>query len=88
MARATQAMLDIGLRDVRNQGVMLHGVNDTAEALLDLRFALLDHARITPYYFYMGDMIRAASTGGCPSPTPKSCSRRSWGTCPGSRPRA
>ena len=57
VARATQAMLDTGIRDVRNQGVLLHGVNDTAEALLDLCFALLDEARILPYYFYMCDMI-------------------------------
>ena len=57
VARATQAMLDTGIRDVRNQGVLLHGVNDSADALLDLSFALLDEARIMPYYFYMCDMI-------------------------------
>jgi lysine 2,3-aminomutase len=57
VARAAQAMLDTGIRDVRNQGVLLHGVNDTAEALLDLCFVLLDEARIMPYYFYMCDMI-------------------------------
>ncbi len=57
VARATQAMLDTGIRDVRNQGVLLHGVNDSAGALLDLCFALLDGARIMPYYFYMCDMI-------------------------------
>ena len=57
VARATQAMLDTGIRDVRNQGVLLRGVNDTAEALLDLCFVLLDEARIMPYYFYMCDMI-------------------------------
>jgi KamA family protein len=57
VAKATQAMLDTGIRDVRNQGVLLHGVNDTTEALLDLCFVLLDEARIMPYYFYMCDMI-------------------------------
>jgi lysine 2,3-aminomutase len=57
VARATRAMLDTGIRDVRNQGVLLRGVNDSAEALLDLCFALLDEARIMPYYFYMCDMI-------------------------------
>jgi lysine 2,3-aminomutase len=57
VARATQAMLDTGIRDVRNQGVLLHGVNDSADALLDLCFALLDEAGIMPYYFYMCDMI-------------------------------
>ncbi len=57
VARATQAMLEAGVRDVRNQGVLLRGTNDSAEALLDLCFALLDGAGIMPYYFYMCDMI-------------------------------
>jgi lysine 2,3-aminomutase len=57
VARATQAMLDTGIRDVRNQGVLLRGTNDSAGALLDLCFALLDGAKIMPYYFYMCDMI-------------------------------
>jgi KamA family protein len=57
VARAARAMLDTGIRDVRNQGVLLRGVNDSAEALLDLCFALLDEAKIMPYYFYMCDMI-------------------------------
>jgi lysine 2,3-aminomutase len=57
VARAAQAMLDTGIRDVRNQGVLLAGVNDSAAALLDLCFVLLDEARIMPYYFYMCDMI-------------------------------
>ena len=57
VASAAKAMLDTGIRDVRNQGVLLRGVNDSTEALLDLCFALLDEARIMPYYFYMCDMI-------------------------------
>jgi len=57
VARATRAMLDTGIRDVRNQGVLLRGVNDSASALLDLCFTLLDGAGIMPYYFYMCDMI-------------------------------
>jgi KamA family protein len=57
VARAAQAMLDTGIRDVRNQGVLLRGTNDSAAALLDLCFALLDGAKIMPYYFYMCDMI-------------------------------
>jgi lysine 2,3-aminomutase len=57
VARAARVMLDTGIRDVRNQGVLLRGVNDSAEALLDLCFALLDEAKIMPYYFYMCDMI-------------------------------
>ena len=57
VAKAARAMLDTGIRDVRNQGVLLRGVNDSPEALLDLCFALLDGAAIMPYYFYMCDMI-------------------------------
>ena len=50
-------MLETGIRDVRNQGVLLRGTNDKTEQLLDLCFALLDDAKIMPYYFYMCDMI-------------------------------
>ncbi|WP_119730566.1 KamA family radical SAM protein [Thermomonospora amylolytica] len=57
VARAARALLDTGIRDVRNQGVLLHGVNDTPADLLDLSFALLDEAQIMPYYLYMCDMI-------------------------------
>ena len=57
VADATRAMLDAGVRDVRNQGVLMHGVNATPADLLDLCFALLDGAGIMPYYFYMCDMI-------------------------------
>ncbi len=57
VAAATRAMLDVGVRDVRNQGVLMRGVNDSSRELLDLCFALQDEAGITPYYFYMCDMI-------------------------------
>src|SRR5665811_2411864 len=57
VASAVRAMRDAGVRDVRNQGVLLRGVNDTAEQLLDLCFVMQDDAGITPYYFYMCDMI-------------------------------
>jgi lysine 2,3-aminomutase len=57
VARAARAMLDTGIRDVRNQGVLMRGVNDSAASLLDLCFALLDGASVMPYYFYMCDMI-------------------------------
>jgi lysine 2,3-aminomutase len=57
VARAAKAMLETGIRDVRNQGVLLRGTNATAAQLLDLCFALLDDAKIMPYYFYMCDMI-------------------------------
>jgi lysine 2,3-aminomutase len=57
VAKAARTMLDTGIRDVRNQGVILNGVNADPHALLDLCFALLDGAQIMPYYFYMCDMI-------------------------------
>ncbi len=57
VAEASRAMLEAGIRDVRNQGVLMRGVNDSSEQLLDLCFALQDEASITPYYFYMTDMI-------------------------------
>src|SRR6185437_13791629 len=57
VAAASAAMLEAGVRDVRNQGVLMRGVNDSAHALLGLCFALQDGAMITPYYFYMCDMI-------------------------------
>jgi lysine 2,3-aminomutase len=57
VARAARAALDAGVRDVRNQGVLMRGVNATTTDLLDLCFALQDEAGILPYYFYMCDMI-------------------------------
>ncbi|HEX2157620.1 MAG TPA: lysine 2,3-aminomutase, partial [Actinomycetes bacterium] len=57
VARAAGALHDMGFRDVRNQGVLLRGVNATAKDLLELCFTLLDRARIMPYYFYTCDMI-------------------------------
>jgi lysine 2,3-aminomutase len=57
VAEAVRAMFDAGVRDVRNQGVLLEGVNATSTDLLDLSFTLLDGAGIMPYYFYMCDMI-------------------------------
>jgi lysine 2,3-aminomutase len=57
VAEATRAALDAGVRDVRNQGVLMRGVNDTAADLLELCFALQGEAQILPYYFYMCDMI-------------------------------
>lgn len=57
VALAAKKLLAMGFRDVRNQGVLLRGVNDSQKQLLDLCFKLQDHAHITPYYFYMCDMI-------------------------------
>jgi lysine 2,3-aminomutase len=57
VARAAGQFLEWGFRDVRNQGVLLRGVNATQAELLELCFTLLDRAHILPYYFYMCDMI-------------------------------
>jgi lysine 2,3-aminomutase len=57
VAKAVKKLHEMGFRDVRNQGVLLRGVNDSQEQLLDLCFTMLDQAKIMPYYFYMCDMI-------------------------------
>ena len=57
VAKATRSILGCGVRDVRNQGVILKGVNATAGDLLDLCFALHGEAGILPYYFYLCDLI-------------------------------
>jgi lysine 2,3-aminomutase len=57
VGKAAKKLLEIGFRDVRNQGVLLRGVNSTPHELLELCFMLLDHAKIMPYYFYNCDMI-------------------------------
>ena len=56
-AKAAKKMLEVGVRDVRNQGVLLRGVNATPYELVELCFMLLDHAKVMPYYFYLCDMI-------------------------------
>jgi lysine 2,3-aminomutase len=60
VAKAAQTALEVGVRDVRNQGVLMRGVNATGADLLDLCFALQGEAGILPYYFYMCDMIPGA----------------------------
>jgi lysine 2,3-aminomutase len=57
VAAAARTALEVGVRDVRNQGVLMRGVNATSADLLDLCFALQGEANILPYYFYMCDMI-------------------------------
>ncbi|HJP66914.1 MAG TPA: lysine 2,3-aminomutase [Actinomycetota bacterium] len=57
VAKAAGQFFEWGYRDVRNQGVLLRGVNTTPAALLELSFTLLDRCRILPYYFYLCDMI-------------------------------
>jgi lysine 2,3-aminomutase len=60
VAEAARAMQAAGVPAVRNQGVLLRGVNATPDALLDLCFAIMDSAGVLPYYFYMCDMIPAS----------------------------
>ncbi len=57
VAKAAKTALEVGVRDVRNQGVLMRGVNADSHSLLDLCFALQGEAGILPYYFYMCDMI-------------------------------
>jgi lysine 2,3-aminomutase len=57
VGKAARKLLELGFRDVRNQGVLMRGINATPNDLLELSFTLLDRARILPYYFYMCDMI-------------------------------
>jgi lysine 2,3-aminomutase len=59
-AEAARGLNAAGIPHVRNQGVLLRGVNTTPEALLDLCFAVMDGAGVLPYYFYMCDMIPAS----------------------------
>jgi lysine 2,3-aminomutase len=57
VGQAVKRLHAMGFRDVRNQGVLMRGVNDTQKDLLDLCFTLMDKAKVLPYYFYMCDMI-------------------------------
>ncbi len=57
VAQAARTLLAAGIRDVRNQGVLMNGVNADAAHLLDLCFALHGEAGIQPYYFYLCDLI-------------------------------
>ncbi|HCU52149.1 MAG TPA: lysine 2,3-aminomutase [Micromonosporaceae bacterium] len=57
VAKAAKMALEVGVRDVRNQGVLMRGVNADNHSLLDLCFALQGETNILPYYFYMCDMI-------------------------------
>jgi len=57
VAETVRTLRQAGVRDIRNQGVLMKGVNATAGQLLDLCFALHGEAGIEPYYFYMCDMI-------------------------------
>ncbi|MFH8344346.1 KamA family radical SAM protein [Streptomyces sp. NPDC018045] len=83
VATAARKLLDAGLRDVRNQGVLMRGVNDQPHELLDLCFALTDHAAITPYYFYMCDMIPNAEHWRIPVSRAQDIQHQIMGYLPG-----
>ena len=83
VAEAVRALFDAGVRDVRNQGVLLEGVNTTSTDLLDLSFALLDGAGIMPYYFYMCDMIPNAEHWRVPLSTAQDLQHAIMGYLPG-----
>lgn len=57
VSEAAAKLYDTGFRNIRNQGVLMRTVNASATSILDLCFALLDEAHITPYYFYLCDLI-------------------------------
>ena len=57
VAEAARGLLLAGVRAIRNQGVLMRGVNATPEDLLTLSFTLHGEAGILPYYFYLCDMI-------------------------------
>nr|WP_200931452.1 hypothetical protein [Frankia sp. R43] len=57
VAEASRGLLEAGVGEIRNQSVLLEGVNATVNDILDLCFALRDEASILPYYFYLCDMV-------------------------------
>jgi len=54
-AEACALLVDHGI-PVSNQNVILAGVNDTADALVDL-FSALQRIRVRPYYAFVGDPV-------------------------------
>lgn len=83
VGQVSRKLLSMGFRDVRNQGVLLRGVNDSQNALLDLCFELVDHAGITPYYFYMCDMIPNAEHWRAPLHLAQTLQHEIMGYLPG-----
>ena len=76
VAEATAAMLEAGVRDVRNQGVLLNGVNADPHALLDLCFRaarrradhalLLLHVRHDPVLGALAGLGRRRAAAAAP----------------------
>src|SRR2546428_13412039 len=88
VAKAVEHLLDMGFRDVRNQGVLMRGVNASTEMLLELCFTLLDHVHIMPYYFYMCDMIPNSEHWRLPAHEAHRLQHHPLGDLPGSAPPA
>jgi lysine 2,3-aminomutase len=57
VAKAARLLMELGFRDVRNQAVLMRGVNGTVSDVLELCFTLLDRAGIVPYYVFVCDMV-------------------------------
>src|SRR5207253_83132 len=57
VAKATKTMFDASIHNIHNQNVLIHNINNSIPQLLNLYFTLLNNTTITPYYFYMYDMI-------------------------------
>ena len=88
VADATRAMLDAGIRDVRNQGV-LHARRQrrprpAARPVLRAARRRRDHAVLLLHVRH--DPVQRA-LAGLGAPRRSSCSTRSWATCPASRRR-
>jgi L-lysine 2,3-aminomutase len=54
-----ERLVDAGIPTL-NQAVLLRGVNDNAEALIELCQTLVDH-RVTPYYLHQLDRVQGAA---------------------------
>jgi lysine 2,3-aminomutase len=83
VATAVKKLHAMGFRDIRNQGVLMRGVNDSQQALLDLCFALLDDTKVMPYYFYMCDMIPNSEHWRLPVHTAQELQHSIMGYLPG-----
>ena len=53
VGEAVRRLLDMGYRDVRNQGVLLRGVNTTPSSCWSYASRSWTTAKILPYYFYV-----------------------------------
>ncbi|KAK8089507.1 L-lysine-aminomutase [Apiospora hydei] len=54
---ACRKLIEGGLT-IRNQSVLLHGINDNAQTISKLIRALAEDLRISPYYVYQCDMVK------------------------------